>query len=148
MRYIIGLFIILIGLLGTVFYTAHNINKDLEIETSRILKRVNLGEFKITAYCTCPECCGIWSEQHESRINTDYVQTTASGTTPSPYLTAAADWSVIKPGSEIWIPNVGFFIIEDKGAFIKGNRVDILLETHEQAVNFGVQYIDVYLEDD
>lgn len=35
---------------------------------------IELGEFKTTAYCTCVKCCGIWSQDHPSRVGTDYVQ--------------------------------------------------------------------------
>lgn len=33
----------------------------------------SLGEFVLTAYCTCVKCCGEWSAEHPSRIGTGYV---------------------------------------------------------------------------
>ena len=34
---------------------------------------------------------------------------------------------------------------EDTGGAIKGNRIDVFMPTHEDALNFGVQEFDVFL---
>lgn len=52
---------------------------------------IELGEFKTTAYCTCVKCCGIWSAEHPSRVGTDYVQRTKSGTIPTADRTVSVD---------------------------------------------------------
>lgn len=92
----------------------------------------------ITAYCPCPSCCGIWSAQHESRIGTDYVQKTSSGTIPTAGRTIATDPSVIPAGSKVVIDG-HTYIAEDTGGGIKGNRIDIYFDTHQEALNWGVQ---------
>ena len=38
------------------------------------------------------------------------------------------------------------YIVEDTGSAVKGNHVDIFFESHEAALEFGVQEVDVYRE--
>jgi 3D (Asp-Asp-Asp) domain-containing protein len=53
----------------------------------------------------------------------------------------AVDPKVIPLGTEIEIKDIGFFIAEDTGGKIKGNRIDIYFETKEEAKIFGRQEI-------
>lgn len=101
-----------------------------------------------TAYCTCPKCCGIWSADHESRIGTDYVQTTYSGTIPEEGRTIAVDPDVIPLGSRV-VADGREYIAEDIGGAIKGDRIDIYFESHEDALAFGSQMltVEVFMED-
>ncbi|MBQ9298522.1 MAG: 3D domain-containing protein [Clostridia bacterium] len=82
--------------------------------------------YKITAYCLCKQCCG----------KTDGI--TASGTKAKPGRTVAVDPRVIPLGSKVLIGGKTY-IAEDTGNHIKGNRIDVLLSTHEQAIRHGVQ---------
>ncbi|MDI6637921.1 MAG: 3D domain-containing protein, partial [Bacillota bacterium] len=34
---------------------------------------------------------------------------------------------------------------EDTGSAIRGSRIDIFMPTHEEALNFGIQELDVFL---
>ena len=101
----------------------------------------------ITAYCPCVSCCGIWSAQHESRIGTDYVQKTSSGTIPTAGRTIATDPKVIPAGSRVIIDGHEY-IAEDTGGGIKGNRIDIAFDTHDEAMAFGRQGLDIYILED
>lgn len=101
-----------------------------------------IGTFKATAYCPCVECCGVWSAEHPDRGD-DYVQKTRSGTIPEEGRTIAADWSVLPEGSEVIICGHPY-IVEDTGGAIKGNRIDIYFESHEEALEYGVQDVDLY----
>lgn len=103
-----------------------------------------IGTFTATAYCPCVKCCGIWSAEHPSR-DADYVQRTSSGTIPAEGRTISADWGVLPEGSEVVI-NGHPYIVEDTGGAIKGHRIDIYFESHEAALEFGVQEVDVYRE--
>lgn len=96
-----------------------------------------LGEFKLTAYCACKQCCG-------KDPGSPYYGITASGTTATAGRTIAVDPSVIPYGSEVVI-NGHTYIAEDCGGAIKENRIDIYFDTHEEALNFGVQHATVYL---
>lgn len=101
-----------------------------------------IGTFKATAYCPCVECCGIWSADHPDRGD-DYVQKTRAGTIPEEGRTIAADWSVLPEGSEVIICGHPY-IVEDTGGAIKGNRIDIYFESHDAALEYGVQDVDLY----
>lgn len=103
-----------------------------------------IGTFTATAYCPCVKCCGIWSAEHPSR-DADYVQRTSSGTIPEEGRTISADWDVLPKGSEVVI-NGHPYIVEDTGGAIKGHRIDIYFESHEAALEFGVQEVDIYRE--
>lgn len=83
---------------------------------------VALGEYMCTAYCAqeYPHICG------GNGI-------TASGTTPTPGITAAADWDELPAGSVVYIEDVGIRVIEDTGGAIRGRSLDILVETHAEA---------------
>lgn len=92
---------------------------------------IDMGEFKITAYCTCAKCCG----------KSDGI--TASGTKATAGRTVAVDPTVIPYGTKIII-NGHTYVAEDTGGAINGNRIDICVGSHEEALNFGVQYANVY----
>ena len=84
-----------------------------------------LGEFQVTGSCSCSLCCG---EQEETL--------TKSETVPKAAHTIAADPSVIPLGTRIVIDGVSY-VVEDTGKAIKGNRLDIYFDTHEEAVRYG-----------
>ena len=56
---------------------------------------------------------------------------TASGV-PAVGRICAADPSV-PFGTRFWIEGLGEYVVQDRGSAIKGNRLDILFETHEEA---------------
>ena len=82
--------------------------------------------FTITAYCGCEKCCG----------KTDRI--TATGTYAIEGVTIAVDPTVIPYGSEVDIEGIGTFVAEDCGGAIKGNKIDIYFERHEDALKFGI----------
>jgi 3D (Asp-Asp-Asp) domain-containing protein len=91
-----------------------------------------LGNFKLTAYCACAKCCG----------KSDGI--TATGAVATQGRTIAVDPSVIPYGTAVSI-NGNTYIAEDCGGAIGGNRIDVFFNNHTDALNFGVQYADVYL---
>nr|DAU75737.1 MAG TPA: lytic transglycosylase [Caudoviricetes sp.] len=93
-----------------------------------------LGKFKCYAYCPCTSCCG----KYASGI-------TATGTTATAGRTIAVDPSVIPLGSKVVI-NGQPYIAEDTGGGIKGKKIDIFMDSHREALNFGVRWLDVYME--
>lgn len=94
----------------------------------------NLGEFKLTAYCTCSKCCGHWADG-----------ITYTGTQATAGRTIAVDPDVIPLGSTVII-NGAEYVAEDIGGAIKGNRIDVLFNTHQEALEFGVQYADIKIQ--
>lgn len=108
-------------------------------------KLLNLGEFEITAYCSCPVCCSVWSDQHPDRLGTDYVRTTYSGTIPKANHTIAVDPDVIPLGTQVKIGD-HWFTAEDIGGAIKGNHIDIYFDNHSDALAWGVQTKNVFIK--
>lgn len=98
---------------------------------------IELGEFKLTAYCPCKKCCG----KDESD---PYYGITASGAHATANHTIAVDPRVIPMGSEVII-NGHTYVAEDVGGAIKENRIDIYFDSHQEALTFGVQYATVYV---
>ncbi|HHX36719.1 MAG TPA: hypothetical protein GX717_01915 [Clostridiaceae bacterium] len=105
----------------------------------------SLGEFTLTAYCPCVRCCGVWSEQHPSKKGTGYIQKTASGTIPTAGKTIATDTNIIPFGTTVII-NGHEYVAEDRGGAIKGNRIDIFFDSHEEALAFGRQKSEVFIK--
>ena len=97
---------------------------------------------KVTAYCSWPKCCGIWSKDHPSRQGTDYEQHTTSGTIPVAGRTVAVDPDIIPLGSKILIDGHEY-IAEDTGSGVKGNHIDIYFDSHEEALEWGVRTLEV-----
>lgn len=95
-----------------------------------------------TAYCPCVSCCGEWSSQHPSRVGTDYAQRTYSGTIPVEGRTIATDPTVIPTGSRVLIGDHEY-IAEDVGGAIKGNHIDIYFDSHQEALEWGRQTVEV-----
>lgn len=57
----------------------------------------------------------------------------------------AVDPTVIPLRSKVYIPGYGVALAGDVGGAIKGNRVDLCYETLEEAINFGRQWVQVYI---
>lgn len=71
---------------------------------------------------------------------------TASGTLVR-HGVIAVDPTVIPLGTRVFIPGYGEAIAEDIGWGIKGNRIDVAFDTHEEALSFGRQDLEVYILD-
>lgn len=70
---------------------------------------------------------------------------TASGKYPKPKHTIAVDKNLIPLGSIVYIKNYGFFVAEDTGGKIKGNRVDIFVPSKDLAIKLGKKESKLYL---
>lgn len=106
---------------------------------------INLGEYRLTAYCSCEQCCGEYGQNRPKDKNGNDIVYTASGKVAQAGYTVAADPSVLPYGTIIYI-NGQKFEVQDCGGAIKGNRIDIYFDNHEDAREFGVQYADVFVE--
>ena len=93
---------------------------------------VDLGTFTLTAYDPCLQCCG----------KTDGI--TATGTKGMAGRTIAVDPEVIPYGSLVLIGGY-VFVAEDTGEAIRGNHIDMFMDTHEIAKQFGVREAQVML---
>ena len=57
----------------------------------------------------------------------------------------AVDPSVIPLGARVFIPGYGEAVAEDIGWGIQGYMIDVAFDTHEEALMFGRQNIEIYL---
>jgi 3D (Asp-Asp-Asp) domain-containing protein len=106
---------------------------------------VSLGEFRITAYCPCEICCGNWAKNRPVDEDGSVQVFTASGDLAVEGVTIAADTSVLPFGTEVIIDDVKY-IVQDRGKAIKGNKIDVYFENHQDALEFGVQYKEIFIE--
>ena len=85
-----------------------------------------IGTFDCTAYCceTYPHICG------GNGI-------TASGAPVTAGLTVAVDPEVIPLGTVLYIEGVGVRIAQDTGSAIKGQKIDVAVETHAEAESWA-----------
>ncbi|WP_243290445.1 3D domain-containing protein [Bacillus sp. FJAT-47783] len=62
------------------------------------------------------------------------------------YSTIAADLNIFPIGTILFIPDYGYGVVADKGAAIKGNRLDLYYETVEDVYNqWGKKELEVYV---
>ena len=85
--------------------------------------------FKVTAYCSCAKCCGKTTGR------------TASGTKATAGHTVAASGQ-FSFGTKLMI-NGQEYTVEDRGGAIQGNRIDIYMNSHAEALAWGVKYLPV-----
>lgn len=104
----------------------------------------NLGEFRLTAYCSCSKCCEKYANNRPVDKDGNEIVYTASGKIAKSEYTVAADPSVLPYGTIVYI-NGHRYEVQDCGGAIKGNRIDIYFDSHEAALEFGVQYADVFI---
>ncbi|QSX07735.1 G5 domain-containing protein [Alkalibacter rhizosphaerae] len=117
------------------------VGTNVYIATSRGQTRFQTAMYvTATAYCSCTICTGSGNG------------ITASGTRATASRTIAAP-SNFRFGTEFYIPyfrgssNRGIFKVEDRGGAIRGNRIDIYFNSHEEAIRFGRKTLKVYVLD-
>lgn len=94
---------------------------------------VSLGEFRVTHYDACKWCCG----------KTDGI--TKTGTKATAGRTIGVDPEVIPFGSTVYIDGQ-IYVAEDTGAGINGNRIDMFVDSHQEAIEKGVYTAEVFME--
>lgn len=97
------------------------------VESSGSGQGTYLGNFTLTAYCNCAQCCGTAGNL------------TASGTVPSAGRTVAM--AGVPFGTQLLI-NGNVYTVEDLGT--PYGHVDIFFGSHSEALSFGLQRADVY----
>lgn len=107
-------------------YDDYDYDDDYE-ESSSSSGGTYLGTFTLTGYCNCAQCCGTAGNL------------TASGTWPTSSHTVAMGG--VPFGTKLLI-NGEVYTVEDRGT--PYGHVDIYFDSHSEALNFGLQYADVY----
>ena len=117
-----------------------NYVETVEVEDVEVQELVSLGNYKITAYCSCSKCCGSWAN---NRPNGVVVGSTGEELIAD--YSIAVDPKVIPYGSIVEI-NGKEYKAMDCGGAIKGNRIDIYMNSHQDALVWGVQKHEVFLK--
>ena len=111
------------------------VNKALVEEIEELESKLSLGE-------------GVTLEPIGDHVLTFYTHTgnrTASGVYPKAGRTVAVDTKRIPHGTVLYIEGVGLRIAEDTGGDIKGNRLDVFVDTKEEAIQKGVKKARVHV---
>ncbi len=123
------------------------INKILDIGTLVAVERPSRGsssdqDFEYSSVISC-ESTAYTSDRGDSGT------VTATGTTvkrnPDGYSTVAVDPRVIPLGTKLYIEGYGLAIAEDTGGAILGNKVDVYVNSYDEAVNWGRRQVNVYI---
>jgi len=85
--------------------------------------------FNVSAYCPCERCCGDWADGFF-----------ADGTKAVGRAVAAP--KSFKFGTMIDIPGYGKVPVRDRGGAIQGDKLDVFFPTHQEALNWGRQYLE------
>ena len=71
---------------------------------------------------------------------------TSTGVKPVVGRTIAVDPKVIPYGTKVYIPQLNkVFIAEDCGSAIKGNRIDIFMNSYDECMNWGYKDITIII---
>ena len=105
---------------------------------------ISLGEFRLTAYCSCKICCGEFAINRPVDEDGKEIVYGSIGVRLVEGISIVVDPDVIKYGSKVVIGD-HTYIAQDTGGAIEGNRIDVYFEDHQRASDFGTQYRIVYL---
>jgi 3D (Asp-Asp-Asp) domain-containing protein len=94
--------------------------------------RTRVLDMRASAYTPGAHCNGKWAGR------------TATGVPPG-YGVVAVDPRVIRLGSRLYIEGYGYAIAADTGGAIKGNRIDLGMQTLRQAFAFGRRPVRVHV---
>lgn len=119
------------------------IESDKESDANRAVKPVSLGNFRLTAYCSCSLCCGEWANNRPLDENGNKIVYGSIGERLKEGYSVAVDPTIIPYQSKVII-NDNVYEAQDCGGAIKENRIDVYFENHDDALEFGVQYAEVF----
>ena len=99
-----------------------------EVEAEPVMEY--LGNWTVSFYCSCSECCGEWSGGP-----------TASGVMPSAWWTAAT--ADLPFGTVLYVDGLGEFEVQDRGTDY--GWLDVFVGSHDEALSLGLQTRSVYI---
>ena len=121
------------------------INKIIDIGTLAVVRPSRGSSDQDFAYSSMISCMSTAYTSDRGDSGT----VTATGTTvrrnPDGYSTVAVDPRVIPLGTKLYIEGYGLAIAEDTGGAIVGNKVDVYVDSYDEAVNWGRRQVNVYI---
>jgi 3D (Asp-Asp-Asp) domain-containing protein len=109
--------------------------------TSIKLPHVRTLVMQVTAYCPCQKCCG---------PNAHGITASGKDITYNDGRFVAADTRSLPFGTRLVIPgyhNTQPVEVIDRGGAIKGDKLDVFFPTHEEALKWGRQTVEVTIID-
>jgi 3D (Asp-Asp-Asp) domain-containing protein len=126
---------------ATIAPAATEMLRDTAVTASAVMPPASISHklrtirMEVTAYCPCTKCCGenargLTASGHDVSYNNSRF--------------VAAD-SNLPFGTKLVIPGYAGGAVEviDRGGAIKGNKLDVFFATHEEALQWGRQFIEV-----
>lgn len=112
-----------------------------EVEKVVLSHRKILTKMKVTAYCVCSVCCGKWAKYAKTSIGDD----------AKIYDGVAADPKLLPYRTKLEIPGIGIREVDDTGGAMRQSarkgitHIDVRMPTHQQALEWGVRWLEVRL---
>lgn len=95
-------------------------------------------EFKVTAYCSCEKCCGVWATKRG-----DGPVYGAAGRELIPNYSVAVDRDLYEFGTKFVDEDGNEYEAADVGGAVKGNHLDLYMSDHQEALNWGVKTLEL-----
>ena len=110
---------------------------DISASNLSVVEDECLGEYTITAYCSCEKCCGKWAKNRK-----DGIVKGALGVELKEGISIA---SPLEFNTRVNIDGLGEYIVQDKTAKWIADKynnkiIDIYFSNHSEALKFGKQH--------
>lgn len=106
-------------------------------------------QMKVTAYCLCERCCGKWALRQAQGKSASKERRTSIGDNAKIYDGVAADPKLLPYRTHLKIPGIGIKEVDDTGGGMRQSakqsiyHIDVRMPSHQQAREWGVQWLDV-----
>lgn len=95
-------------------------------------------EFKVTAYCSCEKCCGVWAiNRPEGKVYGAAGKELIAG------YSVAVDKDLYEFGTKFVDKDGNEYEAADVGGAVKGNHLDLYMSDHQEALNWGVKTLEL-----
>ena len=105
---------------------------------------ISLGEFLVSAYCSCYECCEQYAQNRPLDDNGNEIVYGSISQILTPQYSVAVDPSVIPYGTILYFDGKEHKA-QDCGGEIKEKRIDLYFSDHQEAIDWGMQYHEVFI---
>lgn len=108
----------------------------VEFRNTAVVERAyTVKKFRVTAYCPCGVCCGRWAGNGKTASGSSALLSGIAADPMLPY------WTVLD------VPGYGEAMVDDRGGKIRGNKLDVRLQSHKLARSWGAKYLAVKVYD-
>lgn len=115
-----------------------------EVEPEPLI--TSLGEYTITAYCSCEICCGEWANDRPDGIVYGAAMVELQ---PGVSVAASSDFEF---GSVILIDGQEYVVQDRPANWIvdkyEGKIIDVYFDDHQEALEFGKQLKEIYMKEE